>query len=215
MATTASERPDTPEREDRYDDEEDIFKELEREDDYESAVLRERRLKELQRQKELLESLNASSRGTYETLQGDRDVLKATTTAKYCVVHFAHKEFRRCQIVDKHLEILARKHLRTRFVKVDVGNAPFLVERLKVQVLPCVACFVDGVEVDRVIGFEELGNTDNFTTPVFERRLSAKNVIKLSYKSEEEEEMEANRRKKGAGRGILGFPEENSDNEDD
>ncbi|KAJ3316399.1 hypothetical protein HDU93_004436, partial [Gonapodya sp. JEL0774] len=91
-------------------------------------------------------------------------------------------------------------HLRTRFVRVEVTKVPFLVERLKVQVLPCVACFVDGVEVDRIVGFETLGNTDNFTTPVFERRLSAKNVIKLSYKYDEDGEAEdGGRRRKVVG----------------
>jgi hypothetical protein len=78
---------------------------------------------------------------------------------------------------------------------VDVANVPFLVEKLKVQVLPCLVCFVDGVTKDRfvvsqpplpsfnvlykpdlgglprLIGFEELGNNDNFSTASLEIRL--------------------------------------------
>jgi thioredoxin-like negative regulator of GroEL len=60
-----------------------------------------------------------------------------------------------------------------------VEKVPFLVERLKIQVLPCVILFKDGIAVDRVVGFEELGNTDNFTTRTLERRIAREGVITL------------------------------------
>jgi thioredoxin-like negative regulator of GroEL len=56
---------------------------------------------------------------------------------------------------------------------VDVEKAPFLVERLKITVLPCVISFNKGISVDRIVGFEELGNTDNFATAALEFRLAA------------------------------------------
>jgi len=40
-----------------------------------------------------------------------------------------------------------------------------------------VFAFVDGVNVDRITGFEELGNTDSFTTPALELRLGTTGVI--------------------------------------
>lgn len=68
-------------------------------------------------------------------------------------------------------------HFDTRFVKIDVTNAPFLVAKLKVQVLPCVLSFIDGVNKDRILGFEGLGRGDNFTTPQLEARLLASGVL--------------------------------------
>jgi hypothetical protein len=44
---------------------------------------------------------------------------------------------------------LAPKHFNTRFIRVFVENVPWLVERLGIQVLPCVICFVKGVTKDR------------------------------------------------------------------
>lgn len=44
---------------------------------------------------------------------------------------------------------LAPKHLNTLFLRTSVENAPFLVNRLGVKVLPCVISFVDGNAVDR------------------------------------------------------------------
>jgi hypothetical protein len=61
---------------------------------------------------------------------------------------------------------------------MNVENAPFLVTKLKVQVLPCVLAFVNGVSVDRIVGFEGLGYTpDTFTTKDLEARLLTSGVI--------------------------------------
>lgn len=57
-------------------------------------------------------------------------------------------------------------------------NAPFLVTKLKIQVLPCVLAFVNGKSVDRIVGFEGLGYTqDTFTTKDLEGRLMASGVV--------------------------------------
>jgi hypothetical protein len=61
---------------------------------------------------------------------------------------------------------------------MNVENAPFLVTKLQVQVLPCVLAFIDGVSVDRIVGFEGLGYTqDTFTTKDLEARLLALGVV--------------------------------------
>lgn len=80
--------------------------------------------------------------------------------------------------MDNHLATLAAVHLETRFVKMEVERAPFLVERLKVRVLPCVIAFVGGVGVDRVVGFEGLGGGDGFETGDLERRLVGAGVLR-------------------------------------
>ena len=50
--------------------------------------------------------------------------------------------------------------------------------KLKIQVLPCVLVFVNGVSVDRIVGFEGLGYTpDTFTTKDLEARLLSSGVI--------------------------------------
>jgi hypothetical protein len=80
---------------------------------------------------------------------------------------------------------LAPKHFDTRFLKMNVENAPFLVTKLKVQVLPCVIAFVDGITVDRIVGFEGLGYTqDTFTTKDLEARLLSSGVIQRAKTTE-------------------------------
>ena len=80
--------------------------------------------------------------------------------------------------MDGHLKTIAEEHLETRVVKINVENAPFLVTKLNVKVLPCVIAFLDGVSVDRVVGFEGLGyEEDTFRTKDLERRLVDAGVL--------------------------------------
>ncbi|RKP23517.1 thioredoxin-like protein, partial [Syncephalis pseudoplumigaleata] len=109
-----------------------------------------------------LQAMKENDHGTYKDLESDKHVLEVTTSALHCIVHFYHTGFRRCSIMDTHLEKLAKKYFQTRFARMDVEKAPFLVDRMKIQMLPCVVLFKDGVTVDRLVGFEELGNTDQF-----------------------------------------------------
>lgn len=41
--------------------------------------------------------------------------------------------------MDKHLELLSKKHLETKFIKIHAEKAPFLAEKLKIWMLPTVA----------------------------------------------------------------------------
>lgn len=69
------------------------------------------------------------------------------------------------------LQRIAPKYFDTLFIRVFVENVPWLVERLCVQVLPCVITFVNGVSKDRFVGFGDLGNTDEFDTATLEWKL--------------------------------------------
>ncbi len=61
---------------------------------------------------------------------------------------------------------------------MNVENAPFLVTKLKIQVLPCVLAFINGVSADRIVGFEGLGySEDSFTTRDLEARLLRVGVL--------------------------------------
>jgi thioredoxin-like negative regulator of GroEL len=51
------------------------------------------------------------------------------------------------QVVDKHLSILAKQHIETRFVKINAEKSPFLAEKLKIIVLPTIA-LIKNTKVD-------------------------------------------------------------------
>ncbi|KAF9998924.1 hypothetical protein BGZ80_006538 [Entomortierella chlamydospora] len=164
-------------------DDDELFEELEN-DDYGMSSFREQRIEELKEEVEKRRLMMEYDHGSYKDITNEKEVMDITTKTKHCVVHFYHSDFRRCMIVDKHLETLAKKNIKTKFVKIKVENAPFLVEKLQVKVLPCVIAFTDGIAVDRLIGFEELGNTDNFSTAMLELRYKTVGVIEDESKKD-------------------------------
>ncbi|KAF9105493.1 hypothetical protein BGX27_009589 [Mortierella sp. AM989] len=164
-------------------DDDELFEELEN-DDYGMSSFREQRIEEFKEELEKRKLVMESDHGSYKDIVDEKEIMDITTKSKHSVVHFYHSDFRRCMIIDKHLETLAKKHIKTKFVKIKVENAPFLVEKLQVKVLPCVIAFTDGIAVDRLVGFEELGNTDNFSTAMIELRYKTAGVIEDDSKKD-------------------------------
>lgn len=119
----------------------------------------------------------AEGHGQLTRFEKESDFLEAAASSKRLVAHFAHGDFESCKVVDAHLERLAPKWLGTRFARVEASDTPFFVTRLKVKVLPAVLCFVDGACTGRVVGFDELGGTRDFSTRAFEKALAARNVL--------------------------------------
>ena len=119
-------------------------------------------------------------------------------------MHFFHSDFRRCKIMDVHLEKLAEKHFDTKIARINVEKAPFLVERLKVRILPCVMSFIDGKQVDKLEGFELLGNTDDFPISALENHLIRSGVFHRAKTTD-----------KTTVRGIFSHQRDEDDDDDD
>ncbi|PSN70969.1 thioredoxin-like protein [Corynespora cassiicola Philippines] len=178
------------------------------EEDSDLDAFREQRLQQLHAEFDRARQLKASDHGTYREIKDEKALMDITTSTKLCVVHFFKPDFNRCRIMDTHLESLATAHYEARLLKINVDNCPFLVTKLKIQVLPCVIAFIDGVGVDRIIGFEGLGRTpDNFTTRDLEARLIRANVL-LRTKVNQEDERRMLQKSKAAQR-------EQDDDDDD
>ena len=156
-------------------------------DDPDLQRIHEERIAQLQREAEKRAEMKTKGHGTYEEIEEGK-FLEVVTKTEIVVVHFFHKEFERCKIVDKHLKILAQKYFDTKFVKLSAPDSPFFVEKLQVRMLPCLIIFRDGVTCDRITGFEELGRTDDFSTHVFERRLKQARALKKKAKTESDDE---------------------------
>ncbi|GJN91495.1 hypothetical protein Rhopal_004518-T1 [Rhodotorula paludigena] len=152
------------------DDSDALLEDLENEldNDFDLGGFREKRMRELQAQLDAAQRSRDSGYGRYQEIKVEKDVIATTAKTGRSVVHFFHRDFRRCRIMDAHLEKLAAKHTDTLFLRADVANVPFLVNKLEIKVLPCVIGFVDGVSKMKLVGFEELPGGDAFTTASLE-----------------------------------------------
>lgn len=99
--------------------------------------------------------------GVYSEIAEEKEFFDVCKKSDKVVCHFYRESTWRCKIVDKHLALLAPRHLETRsveqicikyfifpgvcrFVKLSVERAPFLCERLKIRMLPTIGLVVDG-----------------------------------------------------------------------
>ncbi|KAF8974429.1 thioredoxin-like protein [Flammula alnicola] len=173
-----SNNPNRSRRDSDDEDDDALFAELEEEIENDSnSSIREHGLQVLKAEMERMKHMQQNQHGRYAEITDEKEVVRVSAHEPRCVVHFYHPKFKRCEIMDKHLTKLAPKYYNTRFFRVFVENIPWLVEKLVIKVLPCVICFVDGVAKDRLVGFEELGNEDAFSTAVLELRLSQSGVL--------------------------------------
>lgn len=171
---------DRPSRDTNNDeDEDDLIEALEKESEHDVSGLRERRLQQLHEEVVRARIMrDQGSTGGYQEIKDEKAIMDITTQTKLVVVHFFRSDFNRCRILDTHLEVLAPKHFDTRFLRINVDNCPFLVAKLKIQVLPTLLAFVNGTTVDRVLGFEGVGRGgDNFKTWQLEGRLLQSGVL--------------------------------------
>ncbi|KAJ2160314.1 hypothetical protein GGF46_002360 [Coemansia sp. RSA 552] len=149
------------------------------ENDPELEHLREARLNQLKREIGNMRDLRARGHGEYSSIQKEETMVQLLASAERGVVHFAHPQFARCKVLDKHLDLLGRYHFETRFATISVESCPFLVAKFQIRMLPCVLMVVNGSVVDRLVGFEELGNDDGFSTETLERRLARSGAIQM------------------------------------
>jgi hypothetical protein len=142
--------------------------------------LREKRLRQLKKQTEQKRELLAHGHGQYIEVTDEKEFFAQCKNTARVVCHFSRDSTFRCKIVDKHLAVLARKHVEAKFVKVDAEKSPFLCERLNVHVLPTIVVFKNGKNEDKIVGFDELGGEDDFATETLEWRLGKTGVIEYT-----------------------------------
>ena len=71
----------------------------------------------------------AKGHGRYDEIT-EEQFLPLVTKTKFVILHFFHKDFERCKIIDKHLTDIARKHTESKFARIDAEKCPFFVTKL-------------------------------------------------------------------------------------
>jgi hypothetical protein len=144
------------------------------EEDDELQFLRERRLAAMRKQQIAHADHVSKQHGTYREIAQDdffNVVVRDKGGSDMACVHFYHKDFERCKIIDRHLTDLCQLMFHVKFVKIDVEKATFLADKLRVTMLPCLVLFNNDIAVDRVVGFEDMGNRDDFPMSLLQQRI--------------------------------------------
>merc|ERR1712062_399331 len=148
------------------------------EDDLES--LRQKRMAGLKKQQAKKQEWLSNGHGQYEEIPEEKEFFNVTKKSENVVCHFYKGDSFNCKVLDKHLAALAPKHVETKFCKIDATKCPFLTDRLKIRVIPTMAVVKDAKTRDFIVGFTDLGDTNEFSTEMLEWRLARSDIINYS-----------------------------------
>lgn len=165
------------------------------EDDPALEAIRQKRMEEM-RQSQVKHAENlARGHGQYRTIGQDEFLPECSGGSEWVAIHFFHKEFERCKILDHHINIIAPRHMTCKFLRVDAEKAPFFVGKLQIKTLPTLLVFQDGKSVARLTGFDGLAvdpsEPDKWHTGRLQEWLAETGAIEYTPPSEEiRQEME-------------------------
>lgn len=157
-------------------------------DENEISMIRRRRMEELRKIQRTKAEMLSLGHGKYEEVADEKEFFEATKKSKNVVCLFYLNGNMRCKIVDKHLNVLASKHIGTRFISVNAEKVHFLVNRLNIRVTPTIGIIKDQKIVDYIRGFDDLGGIDDFSIEALENRLALSGVIKVEKPKVEKQE---------------------------
>mmetsp|Transcript_23726 Transcript_23726/g.32381 ORF Transcript_23726/g.32381 Transcript_23726/m.32381 type:complete len:202 (+) Transcript_23726:89-694(+) len=146
-------------------------------DEGDYAELRRQRIHQMRKEAEDKENWKREGHGKLCELDNEKEffgIVKGTTRV---VALFVRKSNLHADQLRQHLSIIAEHHLETRFVFLDAEKCPFLVERLKIWMIPSMVLVINQKTNHTVCGLDELTGSGNYRTWELERLLSKYNMV--------------------------------------
>lgn len=156
-------------------------------------AIRARRIEEMKKRQDMMIQWKRQGHGRYEEIGDQTDWFNESKGNERMICHFYRKTTWRCEIIDKHLEQIAPKHMETRIIKIDAEKCPFLCEKLSIVLMPTIIMTKDNATHDRIEGFDQLEGGDNCLTETLRRRLAVNGII--DYEGDLEDRMTEARKK--------------------
>lgn len=159
-------------------------------EDDELERLRAARRKQMKDRQTKLQEYREKGHGAYEEIV-EEDFLKTVTGSHRAIIHFYHRSFEKCKIMDMHLKKMAPRFMGTKFATLNAEKAPFFVQKLGVKTLPTVVLFVNGVVTYKQVGFEllitsESASNDEFKTSRLSRMMQEFEGLEEEFDSDDE-----------------------------
>lgn len=185
--------------------------ELDELEDDDIERIREKRLAEMKKMQDIRQEWLRNGHGKLNEIASDKDFFEEAKGAKRLIVHFYRNTTMRCKILDEHLKVLSKKHMGTKFLRLNVEKCDWIVQRLNIRVIPTLAFVKDGKTKNYMRGFDDLGGTDDFSTEMLEWRLGVAEMI--TYKGDLKTPPDMQKKKKQTTRIIRGKDRDESDSE--
>ncbi|EQC38113.1 hypothetical protein SDRG_04543 [Saprolegnia diclina VS20] len=155
------------------------IKQLETMEEDDLDRLRERRLQQIKAAATQMQKWKDAGHGEYTELSTQQEFFDVIKASECVILHFYSATNAHCPLLDKHLRALAESHLETKFCRMNAEKADYLVQKLGIWMIPCVALIKNKSVVHMLEGLDELGGTTEFSTHFLAYFLSTKKVLKF------------------------------------
>lgn len=160
--------------EDSVDDE---LHRLEKMDGDELEDIRRRRLEAMKTTRDARRAALERGHGVVNDLDDEPAFFAKMKGEDKMIVHFYRRNSWPCEVMDAHVSAVAKKHLETLVCRIDAEKSPFLTDKLKIWMLPTLCLIRNAKVVDYIVGFDDVGGTDDFPTEHLRLVLASKGVI--------------------------------------
>ena len=150
---------------------------LEKMDGDELEDIRRRRLEAMESSQDARKSALERGHGVVNGLDDEKAFFEKMKGEDKMIVHFYRNSSWPCEVMDKHLEVVASKHTEALVCRINAEKSPFLTEKLKIWMLPTLCLVRNTKVVDYIVGFDDVGGTDDFPTEHLRLVLASKGVI--------------------------------------
>lgn len=136
-----------------------LLEQLENDDEV-ATRYKEDRLQQLKKEVSSIDrasSMLGDKLGSVTFTENEKELMNSVSRADAALVHFYQPTFQRCIAMNKILSKIAEKHMALHVVCIPAEKAPFLVSKLQIKILPFVVIYKNGQEIDRIVGFEGIG----------------------------------------------------------
>jgi hypothetical protein len=140
-------------------------------DENDLAAIRRKRIDQLKVMQKRKEGWLAKGHGIYQEINDPTQFFEWAKRSERVVVHFGRSGSERCNILDHHFKKLAPAHFETLFCRVDCEKLQSLPAHFHVMMLPTIMLIEGGNTFHSIIGFDEMGGKDDFTTETFVKLL--------------------------------------------
>ncbi len=144
------------------------------EDDFEQ--LRRQRLAQLKKQQAERNAWSSNGHGKMNEIPDEKSFFESCKTSRRVVALFSNSSNPYCKILEEHLTRIAQQHMETKFLVINAEKSPFLVDRLKIWMIPTVVLIVDQKTEYSIVGLDEL-NKGEYDTKDLEKLLVNREII--------------------------------------
>lgn len=186
-------------------------------------AIRKKRMYELKIEHEKKMAQQVKGHGEYREIVQD-EFLDEVCKSEWVICAFYKDDFELCQIMDKHLRVIAKTHMECKFVRINAEKAPFFVNKLSIQVLPTLVFFHEGKTIPdtRLIGFDGVPMGKECSSRSLEEYLVGMHLLKEALLPEDESELRYDDDNMGRGHSqatkggaVYGFSRTAGNDDDD